>query len=175
MKSHPGISIVVAVTTNGVIGRDGDMPWRLSSDMRRFRTLTLGKPVVMGRKCFRSIGRLLPGRPNIVITRDAGFTADGVEIAGSLEAGLALGSGLARELGVNEVCVIGGGEIYRQAIDLADVLHVTHIDATIEGDTIFPVIDHDVWMAGETEYVAAGEKDSHPTRFITYSRKTATK
>jgi dihydrofolate reductase len=169
------LSIIVAVSQNGVIGRDGDMPWKLSTDLKRFKALTLGKPVVMGRKCFQSIGRPLPGRPNIVITRDRAFTVAGVEVVSSLEEGLALGCKRARDLGADEVCVIGGGEIYRQAMDLVDVLHVTHIDATIDGDTTFPAIDANVWMAGEAEYIAAGERDSHPTRFMTYSRKTATK
>jgi dihydrofolate reductase len=169
------LSLIVAVSQNGVIGRDGDMPWRLSSDLKRFKALTLGKPVVMGRKCFQSIGRPLPGRPNIVVTRDRAFTAAGVEVVRSLDEGLALAEKRAVALGVQEVCVIGGGEIYRQAMDLVDVLHVTHIEAVIEGDTTFPAIDPEIWKAGEAEYVAAGEKDSHPTRFMTYSRITATK
>ena len=154
------ITIVVAVSSNGIIGRDGDMPWRLSTDLKRFKALTLGKPVIMGRKTFQSIGRALPGRPNIVISRDTAIARAGA---------------LADAAGGNEICVIGGGEIYRQAIGVADVLHVTHVDAEVEGDTRFPAIDPVVWLRGEEECVPVGERDNYPTRFVTYRRSGAAK
>ena len=169
------ITIVVAVSSNGIIGRDGDMPWRLSTDLKRFKALTLGKPVIMGRKTFQSIGTALPGRPNIVISRDAGFRGEGVEVVPSLDAAIARAGALADAAGGNEICVIGGGEIYRQAIDVADVLHVTHVDAEVEGDTRFPAIDPIVWVRGVEECVPVGERDNYPTRFVTYRRSGAAK
>lgn len=164
-------TIVVAVSRNGIIGRDGDMPWRLSTDLKRFKSLTLGKPVIMGRKTFQSIGKPLPGRPNIVITRDAAFSVPGVEATGSLGEAIELASSLARQGEIDEICVIGGGEIYRQAIDVADVLHVTHVEAEIDGDTSFPAIDPAIWVAESEFDVPAGERDTFPTRFVTYLRR----
>jgi dihydrofolate reductase len=169
----PDITFVVAITENNVIGRDGGLPWRLSTDLRRFKELTLGKPVVMGRVCFDSIGKPLPGRPNIVITRNPDFRPEGVIVVHSLDDGLARAEVEAERLGVDEICVIGGGVVYREAMDHATILHVTHVEATIEGDTFFPQIDPAIWQAGEAEYVPAGEKDDFPTRFVTYRRKTA--
>lgn len=169
------ITIVVAVSSNGIIGRDGDMPWRLSTDLKRFKALTLGKPVIMGRKTFQSIGKPLPGRPNIVVTRDANFHAEGVEAVSSLDAAIAKATELAEVDGQDEICVIGGGEIYRQAIALADILHVTHVETGVEGDTSFPPIDPELWQEQDADLVPAGEKDSYATRFVTYRRKMAAK
>ena len=165
------ISFVVAVTRNHVIGRDGGLPWKLSTDLKRFKALTVGKPVVMGRVCYDSIGKPLPGRPNIVVTRNQDFAADGVIVAHSLEEGLDRAADEARKLGIDEIAVIGGGVIYREAMDRATILHVTHIEAEIEGDTVFPEIDPAQWEAGPAESVAAGEKDNYSTRFVTYRRK----
>ncbi len=170
---NPIVSIIVAAAENGVIGRDNDMPWKLSTDLKRFKALTLGKPVIMGRKTWESIGRPLPGRPNSVITRDANFAADGAQITASLEDAINLGRKLAIELGVDEVCIIGGGKIYAQALPLADKVHLTRVLATIDGDTYFPEIDSDIWQAISSEDVPAGEKDSHPTRYIQYERRVA--
>jgi dihydrofolate reductase len=167
------LSLVVAMAENGVIGRDNALPWRQSTDLKRFKAMTTGKPVVMGRKCYASIGRPLPGRPNIVITRNRDFAADGVAVAHDYDEGIALATQEARRLGVDEVCVIGGGEIYRIAIETADLLHVTHILAGIYGDTFFPAIDPEIWTAGIAEDAPAGEKDDYPTRFVTYRRRSA--
>ncbi|WP_208620177.1 dihydrofolate reductase [Brucella grignonensis] len=169
----PIVSIIVAAAENGVIGRDNDMPWKLSTDLKRFKALTLGKPVIMGRRTWESIGRPLPGRPNIVVTRDAAFTAEGVQVVGSLEDAIDLGRRLAAELNVDEVCIIGGGNIYAQGLPLADVVHLTRVLATIDGDTYFPDIDSEVWQAVSVENVPAGEKDSHPTCYIRYERRVA--
>ncbi|MCL7996924.1 dihydrofolate reductase [Brucella sp. 21LCYQ03] len=164
------LSIVVAASENNVIGRDNDMPWKLSTDLKRFKALTLGKPVIMGRKTWESIGRPLPGRPNIVVTRDAGFKADGATIVSSLEEAIELGRKLAIELSVDEVCIIGGGKIYAQALPFADRVHLTRVLATIDGDTFFPALDSKIWKEISSEDVPAGEKDSHPTRYIRYDR-----
>ncbi|MGQ3209710.1 dihydrofolate reductase [Shinella sp.] len=167
------IVLVVAVAKNGVIGRDGDLPWRLPSDLKRFKQLTLGRPVLMGRKTWDSIGRPLPGRPNIVITRDATFSAPGAEVVPSLDDGLIAARREAAKLGVDEVCVIGGGQIYAQVFERADVLHVTHVEAAVEGDTRFPEIDPAVFEKVIEEPIPQGEKDSHGMRFVTWRRKTA--
>ncbi len=166
------VTIVVAVSSNGVIGRDGGLPWHLPSDLKRFKALTLGKPVIMGRKTWASIGRPLPGRPNIVISRDADFAAEGATVVQSLEAALIEARRRAAELGVDEVCVIGGGEIYRQAIGLADILHVTEVAAAIDGDTRFPSIDPDIFDKVVDEPLPQGEKDSHAMNFSTWRRKS---
>lgn len=167
------VSMVVGVTRNNVIGRDGGLPWRLSTDLKRFKALTMGKPVVMGRVCYDSIGKPLPGRPNIVITRNPGFAPDGIIVVHSLEEAMTRAEREAAALGVDEICVIGGGVIYREAMDRADVLHVTHIETEISGDTFFPEIDPSVWEAGPAEHVPAGEKDDYPTVFVTYRRKSS--
>lgn len=166
------ISLVVAVTRNHVIGRDGGLPWRLSTDLKRFKALTTGKPVVMGRVCYDSIGKPLPGRPNIVITRNRHFAPEGVIVVHSLKEGLERAAAEATTLGVNEIAVIGGGVVYREVMDRATILHVTHIEAEIDGDTFFPEIDPSIWEAGPAESVPAGERDDHPTRFVTYRRRS---
>lgn len=171
--SEAKIVLVVAVARNGVIGRDGDLPWRLPSDLKRFKQLTLGKPVLMGRKTWDSIGRPLPGRPNIVITRDTAFSAPGAEVVPSLDEGLAAARRDAKALGVDEICVIGGGQIYRQVFDRADLLHVTHVEADVDGDTRFPDIDPAVFEIVVEEPIPQGETDSHAMRFVTWRRKTA--
>jgi dihydrofolate reductase len=162
------IRLVVAVAENGVIGRDGAMPWRLSTDMKRFKATTMGKPVVRGRKTWESFPkRPLPDRHNIVVTRDPAYAAQGASVAASLEAALAL----AREEDAAEACVIGGGEIYAAAMPLADILDVTHILARIDGDTRFPPIDPALWRETSSEAFPAGDKDSHATRHVVYQRR----
>jgi dihydrofolate reductase len=158
------LSIIAAVAENGVIGRDGDMPWKLSTDLKRFKALTTGKPVVMGRKTFASIGRPLPNRLNIVVTRDAAFAADGVTVVSDLDAALAAAGS------AEEVMVIGGGEIYRAFMGRASRLYITHVAATPEGDTHFPVIDPSEWTVETSEEVPVGPADSAATRFVTYAR-----
>lgn len=171
MPGRPPISLVVAIAANGVIGRDGDLPWRLSTDLKRFKALTLGKPIVMGRKTWESFPkRPLPGRTNIVITRRGDFVDEGAVVARSVDEALAIAGGEAP----SEICVIGGGEIFRETLGRADVLHVTHVLAEIDGDTVFPPIDADLWTKTHSENVPAGERDSHPTEYAVYSRKSAT-
>ncbi|MBB2685002.1 dihydrofolate reductase [Rhizobium sophoriradicis] len=166
-------TIIAAVARNGTIGRDGDMPWRLSSDLKRFRALTLGKPVVMGRKTYDSIGKPLPGRPNVVISRQTAIDHPDVNMAHSLPEAMDAADRLARETAADEICIIGGGQIYAQAINLADRLCITHVEADLDGDASFPEIDPDLWQAGETIAVPAGERDNYPTRYVVYERRHA--
>ncbi|KRD53079.1 MULTISPECIES: dihydrofolate reductase [Sinorhizobium/Ensifer group] len=168
---HPKISIVVAVAANGVIGRDGDLPWRLSTDLKRFKALTIGKPVIMGRKTWASLNRPLPGRANIVITRNTDFVAEGADVVPSLDAAIAVANREAQAAGVDEICVIGGGEIYRQSIGMADILHVTEVQAEVDGDTRFPDIDAQVFEKVFEEDLPQGEKDSHAMHFVTWKRR----
>ena len=166
------IVFLAAVAENGVIGRDGDLPWRLSTDLKRFKANTMGKPIVMGRKTWESFPkRPLPGRLNIVITRNPGYRAEGAEVVGSLDDALKLARVRSRCDAAEEICVIGGGEIYRQAMPLADGLKITHVLTEVEGDTSFPAIDADQWREVSSEYFEAGEKDSHPTRYAVYERR----
>ncbi len=161
------VAIVVAISDNGVIGKDDWMPWRLSTDMKRFKALTMGNPVIMGRKTFDSIGKPLPGRLNIVITRNREWSVDGVKTANSLQDAIELAQKGPKNAG--EICVIGGGQIYAEALPIADRLHVTHVLAEIDGDTRFPAIDPAFWRPISSEDVPAGEKDSHPTRYVVYA------
>lgn len=166
------VAIYVAVAENGVIGRDNGLPWRLSSDLKRFKAGTMGKPIIMGRKTFESIGKALPGRLNIVVTRDPAYRAEGAEVAASLDDALALARVRGRCMaGADEICVVGGGEIYRQALPIADRLHVTHVLGDVEGDARFPPIDPATWRQVGSEDVPAGERDSHATRYVVYERR----
>jgi len=161
------IGIYVAVARNGVIGNDGEMPWRLSSDLKRFKSATMGKPVVMGRKTWESIGKPLPGRRNIVVTRNRDYRAEGADVAASLPDAL----DMARSQRAEEVAVIGGGEIYRQAMEMAHRLHVTHVEAELEGDTRFPAIDPAIWQPASRQSVPAGERDTYATEYVVYERQ----
>lgn len=166
------VAIFVAIAENGVIGRDNGLPWKLSSDLRRFKADTMGKPIIMGRKTYESIGKPLPGRLNIVVSRDPAYRVDGAETVQSVEDAITLATAKGRcTPGVSEICVIGGGEIYRQALPLADRLHVTHVLASPDGDTRFPTIDPALWLAVRSEDLPAGEKDSHATRYTVYERR----
>lgn len=158
------ISLIVAMAQNRVIGADNAMPWHLPADLRHFKAVTLGKPVVMGRRTFESIGRPLPGRRNLVITRDPTWQADGVEVAGSLE------QALAAVAGCDEVMIIGGGQLYAQALDLADCLYLTHIDLAVAGDTRFPPYEQLGWQCIAAEAHEPDEKNPYPYRFETLIR-----
>lgn len=163
------VALVVGIAQNGVIGFDGDMPWRLSTDLKRFKSITMGKPIIMGRKTYQSIGRPLPGRLNVVISR-SGFVAEGVTSFDNVADAIAHASEWAQQNDANEICVIGGGEIYRQSLDLADRLYVTHIMAEPDGDTVFPPIEEAQWRVISREQFPKGEKDSAETLFVIYER-----
>jgi len=174
--SEPRIILIAAVSRNNVIGRELDMPWKLSSDLKRFKAETMGKPMIMGRKTFLSVGeRPLPGRPHIIISRNPDYRPDGVEVVSSLEEALSRAKSKARELGVEAVYVAGGGEIYRQAMPFADQLSVTHVEVELDGDTFFPEIDPAVFEKTDETALPAGEKDDYTVRFATYQRRGAAK
>lgn len=136
------VVIVVAMAKNRVIGRDNAMPWHLPADLKHFRAVTMGKPMIMGRRTFESIGKPLPGRETIIVTRNADYAAPaGVHLAASLRAALVVGQSRAEAMGASAVTVVGGGDIYRQALPFADRLEITEIDALPEGDTHFPAVD----------------------------------
>ncbi len=164
------IVVVAAVAENGVIGRNNALPWRIKSDMARFRAITMGKPVVMGRKTFLSIGKPLDGRTNIVVSRNAGFAARGVVVAPSLEAALLVARGDALRRGADEIMVIGGTEIFAQALPLADRLDITLVHARPEGDAYFPPIDARVWRESARREHPAGPQDEAAYAEITYVR-----
>lgn len=158
------ISIIVAVAQNGIIGGDNSLLWHISEDLQRFKAITTGHPVVMGRKTFESLGRPLPKRRNVVITRQPDYSPEGVETAHSLEETLGL-------FGADEeVFVIGGGEIYRQALPLADKLYITIVHRDYEGDTRFPTIDESVWKPAAREYHERGKDFEYPFEYIDYIR-----
>ncbi|MCC6735310.1 MAG: dihydrofolate reductase [Bauldia sp.] len=164
------LALIAAVADNGVIGADGGMPWRLSTDMKRFRALTMGKPVVMGRKTFDGLGRPLAGRTNIVVTRGALLPEPAVTVR-SLGEGLATATETARSTGADEVMIIGGGTIYAATISLAERLYITHVHATPAGDTVFPAIQSADFEEVSREEIPAGERDGHATTFVVYQRR----
>ena len=165
------VVLIVAVAENGVIGANNAIPWRLKSDMSRFKALTMGKPLVMGRKTFISIGRPLPGRTNIVVTRDAGFRAEGVVVTHSFTDAKAIARGDALRRFVTEIAVIGGAEVYAQWMDDADRLEITEVHASPAGDTRFPTIDLAAWVEVARERNPAGPHDSADFSYVTYRRR----
>lgn len=167
------LGIIAAVAANGVIGDGPRIPWRLSTDLRRFRSLTLGKPVIMGRKTFQSIGKPLADRANIVLTRHGDQCPEGVRVAPDFDAALSMAAEEATRLDAIEAMVIGGGEVYAAAIGRADRLYITHVEASPPGDAFFPPIDPAMWKTTSSEPFAAGEKDSAATTFVVYERIVA--
>jgi dihydrofolate reductase len=166
------IVLIAAIAANGVIGRGNTVPWRLKSDLQHFRALTMGSPVVLGRKTFGSIGKPLPGRTTIVVSRDPSFAAPGIVVAPSLAAALAVARGEALRRGVDEVFVGGGTAIYGEAMPAATRLAITEVHQAVEGDTRFPPIDADVWQEIAREEHAAGAGDDASFAFVTYRRGT---
>jgi dihydrofolate reductase len=162
---------VVAMAANRVIGRDGTMPWSLSTDLRRYRRLTMGKPMIMGRKTLESIGRVLDGRDSVVLTRAAVLPLPGAVLAPSPEDALAIAGKLAEGRGAEEIVIAGGAEIYALFLPQIERLYVTHVEAEPEGDARFPVIDPQAWRIVAEETVAAGERDSAASRVVTYDRR----
>ncbi len=162
------VSAIVAVSNNGVIGKNNDIPWYLSSDLKFFKRTTIGHHVIMGRKSFLSIGRPLPRRTNIVITRDPYFVASGCLVARSVEEALEM----AHDNDENEAFIIGGGEIYQASLQYWDKLYYTEVHVDIpDGDVFFPEINWSEWELISSEAREAGEKDDHPFTFKLYERK----
>ena len=159
----PTIALVAAVARNGVIGRDNGLIWHLGSDLRRFKALTMGKPMLMGRRTFDSIGKPLPGRRSLVLTRDRGFSAAGIETVHDWDAALAAA-------GADTLMVVGGAEIYALALPHADRIHLTEVDAAPEGDTFFPDFDRSPFHETFREPHAAGPRDAHAFTFVDLER-----
>jgi dihydrofolate reductase len=157
------ISLIVAASENGVIGRDGDLPWRQSDDLRRFKAVTMGKPIVMGRKTWESIGRPLPGRQNIVVTRQPGLEIAGVDVVASPASAVDVAAG------ANEIMIIGGSEIYALFLPLADRVYLTRVHADVAGDARFPALGED-WQLVSDERHAADDNNDHDMSFRVYER-----
>ena len=205
------ISIIVAMARNGVIGRDNSLIWHLPADLKYFKQITMGRPVIMGRKTFESVGRPLPGRTNIIVTRREGYSAEGCLVAGSLEEAVEMAlrdagkgaTGLRDAAGAgsrtvgdapdadnrtvhdapgaaragndppprNEIFIAGGGEIYRQAMDIADRIYITVVDAGFEGDTLFPPIPEREWKLTGEKHQPPDDRNKYPMIFRVYDRK----
>ncbi len=168
--AEPILTLVVAIAENGVIGRGGGLPWRLSSDMKHFRRITMGKPVIMGRKTFASLKHPLDGRDNIVVTRDPQFTAPGIFVAHSQEEALAMGRECARARGAGEIMVIGGAELYRACLPQARRIHLTRVHAEVEGDVRFPEMDLSSWRETRRETQPRGPKDEYAFTLSVFDR-----
>lgn len=169
---HAGVPLILvaAVAENGVIGRAGGLPWRLKTDLSRFRALTVGHPVVMGRKTYLSFGRPLKQRTNIVVTRDPAFAADGIVATSSLEAALEVAAGDALRRGAAAIMIGGGADIYARTIDMAARLEITRVHVEPKGDTLFPAIDPAHWHETARKEHAAGPDDEAPFTTLTYER-----
>ena len=165
------LAIVAAVADNGVIGRDNRLIWRLRSDLRRFRDLTWGKPMIMGRRTHESIGKPLPGRETIVLTRDRGFHEPGIHVAHDLETAVARAQALAEERDAKEIAVIGGADIYRQSLPLAQRLYLTLVHAEPEGDVTFPAFDRTSFQERRREDRPKGPDDEHAFTFLDLERR----
>jgi dihydrofolate reductase len=163
--------LVVAMAENGVIGRDNQLLWRLKTDLGRFRRLTMGKPMIMGRRTFQSIGKPLPGRETIVLTRDAGFSAEGVHVAHDWKAAVAKGEKLAARMGADAMAVAGGAEIYTLALPHVQTLFLTEVHTAPEGDAVFPFFDRSQFREVKREDHPKGPDDEHPFTFIDLERR----
>jgi dihydrofolate reductase len=168
---RPHIVLIAAVAENGVIGRDNTIPWRLKSDQQRLKALTLNKPVVMGRKTFESLRRPLPGRTNIVITRDPAYRAQGAIVTASFENACAIALGDALRRSAADIMMIGGADVYARSLPIADRLEITEVHAAVEGDTRFPAIDTAQWQEVAREKNPAGPDDSTGFSYVTYRRR----
>jgi dihydrofolate reductase len=161
---HPRLEFVVAVARNGTIGRDNALPWRLPADLQHFKRTTMGRPILMGRRTWESLGRPLPGRTNLVLTRAAGYVAEGATVVHTVDAALEAASG------ADALMVIGGAELYRELLPRAAVLHLTEVDADVEGDTRFPDWDRAAWRETWREEHAADERHAYPYAFVRLER-----
>lgn len=161
------ISIIVAVSENGVIGKDNQLIWRLPEDLKRFKALTLGHPIIMGRKTFESIGKPLPGRTSIVITRNTDFKVDGALVVHSLDEALKE----AKKIEEQELFVIGGGELYKQALPMADKLYITEVNTITDGDTFFNISSPEQWEETERTAHQADDRHKFSFNFVNYNKR----
>ncbi len=165
------VALIVARTRNGVIGRNNSMPWHLPEDLRYFKRVTLGKPVIMGRNTWESLGKPLLGRDNIVVTRNANYHAEGALVVDSVETAIQRAKQLATEKNCEEIMVIGGAQIYRAALPLVQRAYITEIDADIDGDAFFPTLEGN-WQETARESHAPCEKNAYPYSFTVLERNT---
>jgi dihydrofolate reductase len=165
------VSLVVAVAENGVIGRDGGLPWHLSSDLKTFRRLTMGKPLIMGRRTFQSLKKPLDGRDNIVVSRDASFRPEGAIVARDFAAALAHARACAVARGAGEIMVIGGSDVFKEALPFARFIYKTEVHGRPEGDAHFPDVDWSLWEERGREPLARGPRDDFAATFIVLERK----
>ncbi|MHA1598464.1 MAG: dihydrofolate reductase [Alphaproteobacteria bacterium] len=173
-----GVSLIVAMAENRVIGRDGELPWRIPGDMRHFKATTMGKPVVMGRKTWESLARPLPGRANIIVTRDPSYGVEGAYVAHDIDAALALAAGLTEGMATDgdEVMVIGGAEIYAQTLGRADRLYLTEVRMACDGDALFPEFDADEWTeSSRADVPPEGETPGYCMRILDRIQTTSSK
>jgi dihydrofolate reductase len=167
------LTLVAAIARNGALGKDNAIPWRASSDLKRFREITWGRPLIMGRKTFQSIGRPLPGRETIVVTRDRAFSAQGVEnlhVAHDFDESVRMADRLGRELQAAEIIVAGGAELYRLALPQAEYLRLTLVDCEPEADAFFPEVDWSQWKELRRETPERGPKDEFALEYVDYRR-----
>ena len=158
------ISIIVAISQNGIIGREMDLPWHISADLKRFKALTMGHHIVMGRKTYESIGRLLPGRSTVIITRQSDYQIPGAIVVNSIDEALAVAGD------DSETFIVGGSQIYNLALPLVDTLYITRVHATVDGDTRLDAVDWSGWKCESSERHSAGEKNDHEYSFEIYRR-----
>jgi len=156
--------MIVAASTNNVIGVDGELPWHLSEDLKKFKAITMGKPMIMGRATYESIGRALPGRHSIVLSRQEGFEAEGCDVVGSVTEALEIAGD------VDEIMIIGGGKVYTDFLSMTDRIYLTRVDATIEGDTWLPELPENEWTLLESENFPAGEEQEYGFSFEVWAR-----
>ncbi len=170
--SQPLISLIVAVAENGVIGRDNGMPWHLPDDLKRFKSLTMGKPMLMGRKTFEAIGKPLPGRTSLVLTRSLDWSAPGAVVVHSLDEAVARAHGVpvAQPGGVPELVCVGGAEVYRLALPRAHRIYLTQVLASVDGDTVFPRLDEHAWRETHRELHPADARHAYPMVFRVLER-----
>jgi len=161
------VSLIVARARNGVIGRQGDLPWRLPADLAEFKRRTMGHHLIMGRRTLESLPGILPGRPHVVLSRDAGFRRDGIHVCSSLDAALEV----ARAAGDDEAFVIGGGVVYREALRVADRVYLTRVHADVEGDVTFDELDAELWSEIEREDKKADDRHAHSFSVCVYERR----
>ena len=165
------VALVVAVARNGVIGRDGDLPWRLSSDLKLFRRITMDRPIIMGRRTWSSLKKKpLDGRDNIVVTRDHEFKAPGARVVHTIEDALQIAREAAARRGVDEIMVIGGAEIYKAVLPRSDRLYWTHVEADPDGDTFFPSFDKGAWQEVSREVIPRGPRDEFAAQLVVLDR-----
>jgi dihydrofolate reductase len=166
----PRLTFVVAAARGGVIGAGGRTPWRLPTDLRRFRELTWGKPMIMGRRTFDSIGRILPGRETVALSRDPSFAPPGAHVARAIQEALRRAEALAEAMGADEVAVIGGAEIFAAFLPQAEVIHLTEVALTAPGDAVFPALDPREWREIRREIPPRGEEDEAECAFVRLER-----